>query len=73
MNKEEDFIEEELIEVTFGQLAELFNLGVDRVEINPFPVIPQINALKNCTFEITEQNLLDFTKACLIGNEDDYE
>ncbi len=73
MNKEEDFIEEELIEVTFGQLAELYNLGVDRVKQNPFPITPQMNRIRSCKFEITEQNLLDFTKECLIGNEDDYE
>lgn len=64
---------ENVVEVTFAQLVKLYQLGVERVERNPFPVEPQINSIKSSVFEITEQNLLDFTKECLIGNEEDYE
>ena len=77
MNKEEflkeEIGEEKVVEVTFEQLMQLYEIGINRIRNNLYAFQPQVDALDNCIFEITESNLLEFTKACLIGSEDDYE
>ena len=57
--------------ISIRGLFELYNLGKERIERSLYKPEPLMDELLDFQFEITPDDLLDYTELCLTGEADE--